>query len=138
MNIDKCILYKFPINHDLRGTLTFLESSHHIPFEIRRIYYLSDVPAGLERGHHAHKVLHQIIIPISGSFDIELDDGRVKKTVHLNQINEGLYICPMIWRVIKNFSPGAICLVLASEQYSELDYYHDYKAFLLDASKVKE
>lgn len=137
MNIDKCTIYKFPQNHDQRGALTFVESNYHVPFEIRRIYYLSNVPSGLARGDHAHKALHQMIIAISGSFDIELDDGRFKKTIHLSQNNEGLYICPMIWRVIKNFSSGSICLVLASEHFDELDYYRDYDTFVSEANKVK-
>jgi hypothetical protein len=94
------------------------------------------VPGGAERGGHAHKALHQMIIPISGSFDIHLDDGFSKKTVHLNRSYSGLYICPMIWRVMDNFTSGAVCLVLASDYYDEQDYYREYDLFMNEASRV--
>jgi hypothetical protein len=90
------------------------------------------VPGGSERGGHAHKALHQLIIAMSGSFDIHLDDGHGKKTVHMNRSYYGLYVCPMIWREIDNFSSGAVCMVLASDYYSELDYYRHYDQFISD------
>jgi hypothetical protein len=103
-----------------------------VPFDIQRVYYLYDVPGGAERGGHAHKALHQFIIAISGSFDILLDDGKNKKRVHLSRSYNGLYICPMIWRELDNFSSGSVCLVLASNKYEESDYYRDYNEFMSD------
>ncbi|GLW61731.1 hypothetical protein Hthe01_20800 [Hydrogenophilus thermoluteolus] len=128
--IDRCCILELPKISDPRGNLTFIEANRHIPFEIRRVYYLYDVPGGAERGGHAHKTLHQFIIAMSGSFDVVLDDGRQKKRVHLNRSYYGLYICPMIWRELDNFSSGAVCLVLASDLYDENDYYRDYDAYL--------
>ncbi len=127
--LDKCEIVQLPKITDNRGNLTFIEGGQHIPFEIRRVYYLYEVPGDMERGGHAHKVLHQLIVPISGSFDLHLDDGYSKRTFHMDSCNEGLYICPMIWRELDNFSTGAVCMVLASEPYDELDYYRDYREF---------
>lgn len=138
MRLNLCQMVDLPRINDPRGNLTFVESRRHIPFEIRRVYYLYDVPGGAERGGHAHKALHQLIIAMSGSFDIHLDDGVAKKTVHLNRSYNGIYVCPMIWREIDNFSSGAVCMVLASEYYDELDYYRDYAAFIEDARKAAE
>lgn len=132
MTIDNCTLIDIPCVQDTRGNLSFLESNKHIPFDIKRIYYLYDIPSGAERGGHAHKNLHQLIVAISGSFDIHLNDGVTKKTLHLSRANKGLYICPMIWREIDNFSGNSICLVLASDFYSEQDYYRDYEEFLIN------
>jgi len=128
--LDKCRIIDFPRISDPRGKLSFLESRNHIPFDIRRIYYLYDVPSGSRRGAHAHKNLHQLIIAMSGSFDVLLDDGFEKKSLHLTHPFQGLYVCPLIWRVLENFSPGSVCLVLASELYDERDYYRDYDEFL--------
>jgi dTDP-4-dehydrorhamnose 3,5-epimerase-like enzyme len=128
--LDDCKLIDLPKIADARGNLTFVEGGRHVPFEIKRIYYLYDVPGGAERGGHAHKNLHQLIVAMSGSFDIVLDDGRQKKRIHLNRSYHGLYVCPMIWREMDNFSSGAVCLVLASNLYDESDYYRDYKVFL--------
>ena len=136
-SIENCTLLELPRINDPRGNLTFVESNRHIPFDIRRVYYLYDVPGGAERGGHAHKELKQLIIAISGSFDIHLDDGVNKKTVHLNRSYTGLYVCPMIWREIDNFSSGAVCLVFASEYYDEADYYRNYVSFINDVKKVK-
>lgn len=135
MSIEICGLVKLPKISDPRGNLTFVESNRHMPFEIKRVYYLYDVPGGAERGGHGHKALHQLIVAISGSFDIHLDDGVSKKTIHMNRSYEGLYVCPMIWREIDNFSSGAVCLVLASDFYDEADYYRDYGNFVKDVNK---
>lgn len=136
MNLDKCQLVDLPRINDSRGNLTFVEGKRHIPFDIRRVYYLYDVPGGAERGGHGHKELHQLIVAMSGSFDIHLDDGLSKKTIHMNRSYYGLYICPMIWREINNFSSGAVCMVLASDYYDEGDYYRNYQQFV--QSVVKE
>lgn len=128
--LESCRLIDLPKVPDPRGNLTFVEGSKHVPFEIRRVYYLYDVPGGAERGGHAHKELSQLIIAMSGSFDIVLDDGRERKRFHLARSYYGLYVCPMIWREMDNFSSGAVCLVLASNLYDEADYYRDYQGFL--------
>ncbi len=138
MNLNKCQIVDLPRINDPRGNLTFIEANRHIPFDIRRVYYLYDVPGGAERGGHAHKALHQLIISMSGSFDIHLDDGHGKKTVHMNRSYYGLYVCPMIWREIDNFSSGAVCMVLASDYYDELDYYREYNEFIQDAQKASK
>jgi dTDP-4-dehydrorhamnose 3,5-epimerase-like enzyme len=115
---------------DPRGNLTFIESNRQIPFAIERVYYLYDVPGGAERGGHAHKNLQQLIIAMSGSFDITLDDGQTQQTYHLNRSYYGLYICPLVWREIHNFSSGAVLLTLASAPYDEDDYCRDYGDFI--------
>jgi hypothetical protein len=130
MNIDLCKIINLPKILDSRGNLTFIEGGNHIPFDIKRVYYLYDVPGGSERGGHAHKGLHQLIIAMSGSFDVLLDDGTNKKRVHLCRSYYGLYVCPMIWRELDNFSSGSVCMVLASNVYDEADYYRDYTEFL--------
>lgn len=134
MSIEQCHILNLPRINDPRGNLTFVEAGRHIPFGIQRVYYLYDVPGGAERGGHAHKALHQFIIAMSGSFDIHLDDGKSKKTVHMNRSYYGLYVCPMIWREIDNFSSGAVCMVLASDFYDESDYFRSYKEFLAAAA----
>ncbi|MEQ1636921.1 MAG: FdtA/QdtA family cupin domain-containing protein, partial [Methylococcales bacterium] len=127
---DLCKIIDLPKITDPRGNLTFVESGNHIPFDIQRVYYLYDVPGGSERGGHAHKELHQLIIAMSGSFDVLLDDGKEKKRVHLSRSYYGLYVCPMIWRELDNFSSGSVCMVLASNKYDEADYYRDYVEFM--------
>ena len=122
---------------DPRGNLTFIEGGRHVPFDIRRVYYLYDVPGGAERGGHAHKALHQLIVAMSGSFDVILDDGYEKKRIDLNRSYNGLYVCPMIWRELDNFSSGSVCMVLASNHYDESDYYRDYPQFLNALPKAK-
>jgi hypothetical protein len=134
MRLNKCQKKDLPRINDPRGNLTFIEGGRHIPFDIQRVYYLYDVPGGAERGGHAHKNLHQLIVAMSGSFDVHLDDGISKKTVHLNRSYAGLYICPMIWREIDNFSSGAVCMVLASDYYDENDYFRNYEDFLTAAN----
>ncbi|MFQ5921375.1 MAG: FdtA/QdtA family cupin domain-containing protein [Anaerolineales bacterium] len=130
MPLENCRLIDLPKISDPRGNLTFVEGGRHIPFEIKRVYYLYDVPGGAERAGHAHKSLEQVLISMSGSFDITLDDGDAKKTYHLNRSYYGLYVPPMIWRVIDNFSSGAVCLVLASDYFDEEDYYRDHAEFV--------
>lgn len=130
MSIQDCRIIDLPKIHDPRGNLTFIEGGNHIPFDIQRVYYLYDVPGGAERGGHAHKALQQLIIAMSGSFDVVLDDGREKRRIHLNRSYHGLYVCPMMWRELDNFSSGSVCMVLASNKYSEDDYYRDYDAYL--------
>jgi dTDP-4-dehydrorhamnose 3,5-epimerase-like enzyme len=130
MGVDDCRIIELPKIHDYRGNLTFVESNHHIPFEIRRVYYLYDVPGGASRAAHGHRALRQLMIAMSGSFDVTLDDGRQKKLFHLNRSYYGLYIPPMIWRDLDNFSSGAVCMVLASEYYDESDYFREYSDFL--------
>jgi dTDP-4-dehydrorhamnose 3,5-epimerase-like enzyme len=114
---------------DNRGNLTFIEGNRHIPFKIERVYYLYDVPAGAVRGGHAHKKLHQFLIAASGSFTVIVDDGYKRKKFFLNRPHYGLYIPRMVWRELDNFSSGSICVVLASEEYDESDYYRDYNEF---------
>jgi hypothetical protein len=130
MTIEKCKIVDLPKIHDPRGNLTFIEGGAHIPFDIQRVYYLYDVPGGAERGGHAHKGLHQLIIAMSGSFDVVLDDGVNKRRFHLNRSYYGLYVCPMIWRELDNFSSGSVCLVLASNRYDEDDYYRSYDDYV--------
>lgn len=119
----------FPVNKDHRGNLSFIEGGNHIPFGIKRVYYLYDIPGGAERGGHAHKDLDQVIIAMSGSFDLVLDDGSGKKRIHLNRSHYGVYISRMVWREMENFSSGSVILVLASQEYDELDYIRDYDQF---------
>lgn len=130
MAIADCKIFELPKITDPRGNLSFIDSGQHIPFEIRRVYYLYDVPGGSERGSHAHKNLHQFIIAMSGSFDVHLDDGNEKVKFHLNRSYYGLYVCRMIWRYLDNFSSGAVCMVLASAHYSEEDYIRNYSDFI--------
>src|SRR6056297_435754 len=130
--LDKCRIVDLPKISDPRGNLTFIEGSGHIPFDIRRVYYLYDVPGGGERGGHAHKDLSQLIVAMAGSFDVVIDDGISKKRHHLNRSYYGLYICPMIWRELDNFSSGSVCMVLASNRYDEADYYRDYDLYRAD------
>lgn len=130
MSIEHCKIIELPKIAEPRGNLTFIEGNRHIPFDIRRVYYLYDVPGGAERGGHAHKALSQLIIAMSGSFDVVLDEGGEKKRFHLNRSYQGLYVCPMIWRELDNFSSGSVCMVLASNIYEESDYYRDYNEYL--------
>ncbi|MCB9495702.1 MAG: WxcM-like domain-containing protein [Fibrobacteria bacterium] len=120
----------FPIIHEPRGNLSFIEGDVHIPFDIKRVYYLYDVPGGAMRGGHAHRDLQQVIIALSGSFDVVLDDGKSRDKVSLNRSYYGLYLPNMIWRELENFSSGAVCMVLASERYDEADYIREHADFL--------
>ena len=125
-----CVMMELPQVHNVAGNITAIENERNIPFAVKRIYYLYDVPGGKERGAHAHKKLQQYIVAASGSFDVTLDDGLNKKTVTLNHPNRALYLVPGIWRELFNFSSGAICLVLASEIYDKNDYIRDYQEFV--------
>ena len=132
MSIFDCTIIELPRINDPRGNLTFIEEEQHIPFAIKRVFYLYDVPTEAGRGAHAHKTLHQFLVCLSGSFDVELDDGHNQTTVHLNRPWKGLHIPPLIWAAEVNFDPGSLCLVLASDSYDEDDYYRDYAEFLRD------
>jgi dTDP-4-dehydrorhamnose 3,5-epimerase-like enzyme len=138
VSIQDCKLIELPKISDPRGNLTFIEGAKHIPFEIKRIYYLYDVPGGAHRAGHAHKKLHQVLVALSGSFDITLDDGFSKTKFHLNRSYQGLYIPAMVWRDIDNFSSGAVCLALASTIYDESEYYRDYDAFRRTVQESKQ
>ncbi len=130
MPIEDCKIIELPKISDAKGNLTFVEGMTHIPFEIKRTYYLYDVPGGSTRGSHAHKNLHQFIVAMSGSFDVVLFDGYREKRFHLNRSYYGLYVGPLMWRTLDNFSSGSVCMVLASAPYEEADYIRDYKKFL--------
>ena len=130
MNKPKWELIEVPKIEDKRGNLSFIESKNQIPFEIKRIFYLYQVRKGEVRGSHAHKELHQYLIPISGSFNVELSNGFDKDIIFLNKPNKGLYLPPLIWATEFNFSKDAVCLVLASDIYREDDYYRSYKNFI--------
>lgn len=127
--IHLCKLINLPVVSDYRGNLTFIEENNHVPFEIRRVYYLYDVPSGATRGGHAHIELEQVIIALSGSFEVIVDDGYTRKTFFLNRPHYGLYIPPGIWRELANFSSNSVALVLASTFYDEKDYIRDYETF---------
>jgi hypothetical protein len=129
--INDCIVISLPIIHNRAGNITAINSSSDVPFEIKRIYYLYDVPGGEMRGGHAHKELHQLIVAGSGSFTVVLNDGKSEKEVILNRPYQGLLVVPGIWRELKDFSSGSICLVLASLLYDESDYIRSYSDFKL-------
>lgn len=130
MNIDDCRLIELPKIRDNRGNLTFLESDRHIPFEIKRVFYVYDIPSGEDRGAHAHHDLHQFIICLSGGLDVKLDDGTRQRTVHLNRPWIGLHIPPMIWASEGNFDPNTVYVVLASDYYRAESYIRDYDDFM--------
>lgn len=128
--INDCKVIALPQKKDPRGNLTFIEENRHIPFDIKRVFYLYDVPTEESRGAHAHRTLHQFIICLAGSFDVAIDDGEFQATIHLNRPWKGLHIPPMIWAAEVNFDPGSVCLVLASDLYNADDYIRDYDLFL--------
>ena len=130
MTSDRCRLIDLPKIQDARGNLTFIEGGRHLPFEVKRIFYLYDVPGGSTRAGHALRTCHQFIISLSGSFDVMLDNGSTRQRYHLNRSHYGLYVTPLTWRELDNFSSNSVCLVLASEIYSEDDYFRDYPSFL--------
>jgi dTDP-4-dehydrorhamnose 3,5-epimerase-like enzyme len=125
-----CTIIEMDKHHSDKGNLTVVENNNTIPFDVKRVYYLYDIPGGESRGAHAHRELKQLVIAASGSFDVVLDDGNVKRTVTLNRPYQGLLIVPGIWRELINFSSGAVCLVLASLKYDENDYIRNYNDFL--------
>lgn len=125
-----CTMIEFSKHHAPQGNISVVENNKDIPFEVKRIYYLYDVPGGESRGAHAHKKLSQLIVAASGSFRVTLDDGNVKRSFVLNRPYQGLYVKPGIWRDLDDFSSGAVVMVLASEVYQKEDYIRDYDEFL--------
>lgn len=130
-NVYDCTMVELDRHHsDRKGNLTVVENMVTVPFDIKRAYYLYDVPGGESRGGHAHRELNQLIVAASGSFSVTLDDGKVKRTFLLNRPYQGLYVVPGIWRTLDDFSSGSVCLVLASHGYDEKDYIRDYNKFI--------
>lgn len=129
-NVNSCELIQLPKINDRRGNLTFIEGMRHLPFEIKRVFFLYDVPTAESRGAHAHRDLHQALVCLAGSFDVEVDDGVRRSTVHLNRPWQALHIPPLIWAAEANFDPGTVCLVLASAPYDEADYIREYDNYL--------
>lgn len=127
--LSRCHWIDFRCAKEPRGNLSFIEGGRDIPFDIKRIYYLYDVPSGSERAGHAHRDLTQVFISMSGSFDLHLDDGFEQQTVHMNRSHHGFLVCSWVWRVVNNFSGNAVCLVLASEHYAESDYIRNENDF---------
>lgn len=127
---ERCRIIELPKITDQRGNLTFIEGQRTLPYEVKRVFYLYDVPGGAERGGHALKRCHQFLIAISGSFDVIVGFGEKRERFHLNRSYYGLYLPPMVWREMDNFSSGSVCLALASEYYSEGDYYRDLPTFV--------
>jgi dTDP-4-dehydrorhamnose 3,5-epimerase-like enzyme len=136
--LDDCKILDLPKISDPRGNLSVIEGGRHVPFDIKRVYYLYDVPGGSTRAGHGHVELQQMIIAMSGSFDVIVDDGFSRKKVHLNRSYYGLYIPGMMWRELENFSSGAVCLVMASTLYDAADYFHDYNDFAAAAQRHQE
>ncbi len=130
MTIDECRIIELPKISDPRGNLTFIEGNRNIPFPIKRTYWIYDVPGGEVRGGHSYKTLHELIIAVSGSFDVMVDDGRSKKVFSLNRSYYGLYVPNLLWRDLENFSTNSLCLILASDIYDEDDYVRNYEEFL--------
>ena len=135
LDVGDCRMLDFPVFPDRRGNLTFVEGMRHVPFDIKRVYYLYDVPGGEERGGHAHRQLEQVIIAMSGSFDVVLDDGSARAEITLNRSYFGVYVSRMVWRELVNFSSGSVCLVLASRPYEAEDYLYDYDEFAAAARR---
>jgi len=136
--LNSCIITQLPKFTDRRGDLTFIQNGPQLPFKIERLYYLYDVPAAAERGGHAHRNLHQLIIALSGSFEVRLYDGIQSGTYTLNKPYEALYVCPMIWRELYNFSSGSVTLVLASSLYDETDYIRNIDEYNLIAGQIRK
>lgn len=130
-NVFDCSIIEFDKHHsDRKGNLTVVQNGETLPFDVKRVYYIYDIPGGESRGAHAHKDLHQLIVAVSGSFRVTLDDGIVKRSFILNRPFQGLYVMPGLWRDLDDFSSGAVCMVLASEVYQKEDYIRDYDEFL--------
>jgi WxcM-like, C-terminal len=128
--VEDCKIIELPKQVDPRGNLTFIEGQRHVPFDIKRVFYLYDVPGGADRGGHALRNCHQFLIAMSGSFDVVVYDSKQNQRIHLNRSYYGLHLPPMIWREMDNFSSGSVCLVLASEPYDEKDYFREYNEYL--------
>ena len=137
-SVEECLIVDLSKHSRANGNLTVVENNLSAPFDIKRVYYLYDVPAGEERGGHAHRLLQQFIVAVSGSFDVIIDDGKERRTVSLNRPFKGLHIKPGIWRELANFSSGAVCLVLASEHYDESDYIREYSSFIKYIKEVEQ
>lgn len=137
MKIQNIRIINLPKIEDIRGNLSFVEENNHIPFDIKRVYWIYDVPGGQKRGEHAYFKLHEFIIALSGSFDVIIDNGKKKQTYSLNRSYYGLYVPNMLWRSLENFSTNALCLIFASEHYSENDYIRKYKKFIQLANESK-
>lgn len=130
-NVFDCSLVELDKHHsDRKGNLSVVENGVTLPFDVKRVYYLYDIPGGESRGSHAHKELEQLIVAASGSFKVTLDDGKVKRAFFLNRPYQGLLVKPGLWRDLEDFSSGAVCMVLASEVYQAEDYIRDYEEFL--------
>lgn len=125
-----CSIIELDKHHQERGNITVVENQYTVPFDVKRVYYLYDIPGGESRGGHAHKELYQLIIAASGSFSVTLDDGKVKRTFLLNRPYQGLLVVPGVWRTLDDFSSGSVCLVLASLEYDESDYIREYSEFI--------
>jgi hypothetical protein len=125
-----CTIFELPRLENRAGNITPIHNNIEVPFNVKRVFYLYDIPGGESRGAHAHKECHQFLIAASGSFEVLLDDGKTKRMIHLNRPYLGLHIPPGIWASEVNFSSGSICLVLASHTYSESDYIRDYEKYL--------
>lgn len=132
-----CTMIELDRHHVPQGNISVVENEKDVPFEIKRVYYLYDVPGGESRGAHAHKDLYQLIVAASGSFSVTLDDGDVRRTFMLNRPYQGLLVVPGIWRTLDDFSSGSVCMVLASEKYKEDDYIRDYDEFLTYKNNIK-
>lgn len=128
-SIDQCRIIDFGKHHHANGNLTVVENSRQVPFDVKRVFYIYDVPGGEERGGHSHKQLQQVIVAMSGAFDVILDDGVNRRVVTLNRPYQGLLVAPGVWSKQENFSSGSVCLVLASDYYDESDYVRDYNEF---------
>jgi hypothetical protein len=127
--LGECRIIELPVIRDARGNLTYAESESQIPFGIQRVFYLYDVPGGSQRAGHALRTCHQFLVAVSGSFDVVLDDGQRRATFHLNRAFQGLYVAPLVWRELSNFSSNSVCLAIASHLYDPADYYRDYAGF---------
>jgi hypothetical protein len=137
LSLDGAQIVTLPRIANPKGNLTAIEEHVHVPFDIRRVYYLYDVPGGESRGGHAHRALEQFIVAASGSFEVVLDDGTDRRSFFLNRSYYGLYVPPMLWRELENFSSGSVCLVLASAPYDEADYIRDYDEFAASAKRAQ-
>lgn len=137
-SVENCRILTLERHHHENGNLTVVEDFNEVPFKIKRVYYLYDIPGGEERGGHAHKTLYQLIIAMSGSFTVNITDGKETKSITLNRPYEGLLIVPGIWRTLTNFSSGSVCTVIASEHYDERDYIRNYEDFLAFTSAKQQ